>query len=385
MFRLKTIRSSDRGSLGRALFIAAAGLFAPPFAHAHFILVAPDSWMSQDSFGNPQKLGPCGDEGGGTPSGRVTPFHPGETISVTINEVITHPGHYRVALAVNDRSELPADPLVTPVTGDPCGSAAIQSPPVFPILADNVLPHVQAFAGPQTFAVTLPSDITCTKCTLQVLEFMSSHGAPCFYHHCADISIQNEVVVCGDGEIQTGEQCDDGNTLSNDGCDSQCSLECGTIAQSRLTLGRLDTSPGDDTLSFQGMLTLPSPVSPMLDPLTNGIRLVIDGLAGTELDLALPPGSSGWSVNGARTRWAYRNTSAAPPAGIQKMVIYDKSTVTPGLVRYVVRGKAQSAEISATDLPLTARMIISPTGRQCGDASFASCTFNPSGNKLKCQ
>ena len=96
-------------------------------------------------------------------------------------------------LAVNDRSELPAAPQVTPKAGDPCGSAAIQSPPAFPILVDNALPHTRAFGAPQTFMVTLPTDVTCTKCTLQVLEFMSSHGAPCFYHHCADISIQGEV------------------------------------------------------------------------------------------------------------------------------------------------------------------------------------------------
>ena len=146
--------------------------------------------MSQDSLGLPEKLGPCGEEGGGTATGKVTAFHPGQTISVTINEVIPHPGHYRVALAVNNRSELPAEPMVTPSAGDPCGSATIQSPPTFPILADNVLPHTQPFDAPRTFAVTLPANVTCTKCTLQVLEFMSHHGAPCFYHHCADISIQ---------------------------------------------------------------------------------------------------------------------------------------------------------------------------------------------------
>ena len=31
-------------------------------ARAHFELQAPACWMSQDSFGLPQKLGPCGDE-----------------------------------------------------------------------------------------------------------------------------------------------------------------------------------------------------------------------------------------------------------------------------------------------------------------------------------
>ncbi len=194
MHRLRAIRSRRRRALGRALLLGAVGVFAPAVAYAHFILVTPDSWMSQDSLGLPEKLGPCGDEGGGTLTGKVTAFHPGQTISVTINEVVTHPGHYRVALAVDNRSELPAEPMVTPTAGDPCASAAIQSTPTFPILADNVLPHTQAFAGPQTFTVTLPTGVTCDKCTLQVLETMSSHPAPCFYHHCADISIQEESV-----------------------------------------------------------------------------------------------------------------------------------------------------------------------------------------------
>ena len=122
--------------------------------------------MSQGLFGDPQKLGPCGDEGGGTATGKVTAFRPGQTIEVTIDEKIYHPGHYRVALAVEDRSELPPPPVVTAVGSDPCGSAEIQDPPVFPVLADNLLPHTQPFEGPQTFTVTLPSDVTCTRCTL---------------------------------------------------------------------------------------------------------------------------------------------------------------------------------------------------------------------------
>ena len=181
--------------LGCAILAAIAAAFAPERVYAHFILVTPDAWMSQDAFGLPEKLGPCGNEGGGTPTGKVTAFQPGETIMVTINEVVPHPGHYRVALSLNDRSELPPEPVVTPTADDPCGSVGIQSPPIFPILADNMLPHTQAFAEPQTFAVTLPNDVTCTKCTLQVLEFMSSHGAPCFYHHCADISIQGALEI----------------------------------------------------------------------------------------------------------------------------------------------------------------------------------------------
>ena len=194
MLGFEAMRTARRQALGGAFLIGIAAVFVPALAHAHFVLVTPDSWMSQDSLGLPEKVGPCGDEVGGMPTGKVTAFHPGQTISVTIAEVIAHPGHYRVALAVNDRSELPAEPDVMPKGNDPCGSAAIQYPPTFPILADNVLPHTQPFGGPQTFTVTLPMDVTCTKCTLQVLEFMSLHSAPCYYHHCADISIEAEPV-----------------------------------------------------------------------------------------------------------------------------------------------------------------------------------------------
>jgi len=163
--------------------------------------------MSQDSLGLPEKLGPCGDEGGGTPTGVVTAFHPGETITVTLNEVIFHPGHYRIALGVNDRSELPAEPTVT-VGSTPCGSVDIQNPPVFPVLADGVFPHTAPFSTPQSVQVTLPANVNCTKCTLQVIEFMSDHPlnnpGGCFYHHCADISIQAGGAGAGDAGSAAG-------------------------------------------------------------------------------------------------------------------------------------------------------------------------------------
>src|SRR6185503_12626570 len=67
-----------------------------------------------------------------------------------------------------------------------------QTPPTYPVLADGMLVHTEAFSSPQSFEVTLPTNVTCTHCTLQVLEFMSAEvggNGFCFYHHCADISI----------------------------------------------------------------------------------------------------------------------------------------------------------------------------------------------------
>jgi len=165
-------------------------------ADAHFVLQSPPTWMTQDSLGLPEKLGPCGDEYDGTdaavPTGTVTAVREGQKIKVTINEVIFHPGHYRIALA-KKRSDLPAEPVVTEA-GTPCGSAAIQDPPVFPVLADGVFVHTTAFTAPQTIEVQLPAGFTCPDCTLQVIEFMAQHGlnvpGGCFYHHCADLAIQ---------------------------------------------------------------------------------------------------------------------------------------------------------------------------------------------------
>jgi MYXO-CTERM domain-containing protein len=185
----------------------AAILLPAATARAHFVLDAPACWMSQDAAGLPEKLGPCGDEGGGTPTGIVTEFQTGQTITVTIDEKIFHPGHYRIALAVNDRSQLPAEPPVTAGT-TPCGSVPIQNPPQFPVLADGVFVHTAPFSAPQTTQVTLPPNVTCSKCTLQVIEFMSDHPlnnpGGCFYHHCADISIQDTPVMNGDGGSTTG-------------------------------------------------------------------------------------------------------------------------------------------------------------------------------------
>src|SRR4051794_27003402 len=117
-------------------------------AHAHFNLQAPACSRSQDSLGSPQKLGPCGDEAGGTPTSKVTAFQTGQMITVTTDETIYPPGHYRTALAANDRSELPAEPMVPPGAGTPCGSVPVQNPPQFPVLADGILEHSAPFSAP---------------------------------------------------------------------------------------------------------------------------------------------------------------------------------------------------------------------------------------------
>lgn len=55
---------------------------------------------------------------------------------------------------------------------------------------------------------------------------------------------------------------------------------CGILAQPTVTLGKLATPPGDDTLTMQGSVTLPVPADPPLDPLTNGIQVLLGSAKG---------------------------------------------------------------------------------------------------------
>ncbi|MCC7380340.1 MAG: lytic polysaccharide monooxygenase [Deltaproteobacteria bacterium] len=163
-------------------------------ARAHFVLVAPACYSEQSSLGLPLKSAPCGQADPGVPvvlTGEVTQLEAGSMVTITIDETIYHPGHYRVALAA-DQASLPADPPVTPGT-TPCGTTVIDPNPTLPLLADGLLVHTAPFSGERSVQVQIPANMTCQNCVLQVVEFMSNHGlnnpGGCFYHHCAVVTI----------------------------------------------------------------------------------------------------------------------------------------------------------------------------------------------------
>ena len=205
------MRNAARLFLG--LSLGALSFVASP-VNAHFVLEEPPANNVQDAQGNPQKDGPCG--GDANPTGDITAFQSGQTITITIDETIFHPGHYRVAIA-QEPSGLPEEPPVTIVGSDQCGSVPIMDPPVFPVLADGMLLHETAFPGPQTFEVTLPDDYLCEGCTLQILEFMSNHAAPCFYYHCATVTVQSEPVVSSPASSSASGSSSGGNGAGGNG------------------------------------------------------------------------------------------------------------------------------------------------------------------------
>jgi hypothetical protein len=184
-------RSSVLLLAGSALAVLA------PYAMAHFRLLAPQGWLVENDLGDPQKLAPCGSTSAnaGTPTDIVTKLQGGQLLHIKLQETVFHPGHYRIALAVNSRAELPPDPeAVTHDSekGPQSVSAPIQDPPQLPVLADGLFVHTTRQTTPFETDVQLPN-INCPKCTLQIVEFMAQHGinkdGGFYYHHCADIQI----------------------------------------------------------------------------------------------------------------------------------------------------------------------------------------------------
>ena len=187
------MRTSIRLLLSAFAFLAVFQIHAA----AHFTLLEPGSWLMENKLGDPQKLGPGGGTSAdaGMPTGVVSQVKGGQKLKIRVQETVYHPGHYRVALAVNSRSELPPDPdVVTKDSerGPRSVSATIQNPANPLVIVDGLWAHTARTTEPFETEIELPN-INCKKCTLQIIQFMAEHGKNAdgdySYHHCAELAI----------------------------------------------------------------------------------------------------------------------------------------------------------------------------------------------------
>lgn len=188
---------TKRTAIGLGIFAALSSVVVVPFVNAHFRLLEPASWIMDNALGDPQKLAPCGgtSKDAGTPTNAVTKVQGGSQLHIKIKETVFHPGFYRIALAVNSRAELPPDPqpVTVPTDNGPRSVAGtIHFPPQIPILADGIFQHTTPATALWETDIQLPN-VTCEKCTLQVIQFMAEHmlnkDGDYTYHHCADLQI----------------------------------------------------------------------------------------------------------------------------------------------------------------------------------------------------
>lgn len=168
-------------------------------AAPHFKLLEPVSWLVENDRGDPQKAGPCGGSNAdwGKESYVINEAKGGQKQHLKFQETVYHPGHFRVALAVNSPTELPPDPVVTTrdsERGPMSVTAVTQDPPQAPVLADGLFVRTTRPAALEVFEtdIELPN-INCDHCVLQVVQFMSEHAfnnpGGYTYHHCAIMHI----------------------------------------------------------------------------------------------------------------------------------------------------------------------------------------------------
>ena len=182
----------------RASLVTLGLVLAPTVSQAHFRLLAPASWLVENQLGDPQKAGPCGGTNAdfGKPTFAVTDVKGGSQLHVKVQETVYHPGHFRIALAVNSPTELPVDPKAMTMPNDKgvmiSVSGEIMNPVAPPVLVDGIWQHNAKSADPFETDVTVPN-INCKSCTLQVVQFMEMHGpnnpGNYTYHHCAMLHI----------------------------------------------------------------------------------------------------------------------------------------------------------------------------------------------------
>jgi hypothetical protein len=173
-------------------------LTCAPLAVGHFKLIEPASWLVEGANGDPQKAAPCGgtSQNPGMPSNAIGKITGGTKLHLKVQETVFHPGYYRVALAVNSRAELPKDPDVVTAQGargPQSVAGTIMYPVRPPVLADGLFPHTERPA-PMFWETDIDiPNISCPKCTLQIIQFMAAHGLNAdgdySYHHCADLQI----------------------------------------------------------------------------------------------------------------------------------------------------------------------------------------------------
>ena len=203
-----------------ALFLAAPAL-------AHISLEQAGTHKSR--YGDTElKAGPCGLEGGkrGT---HVYTYEPGQTITVSVKEYVSHPSYFRIAFDADGDDDFKPPASIKPIDparmcpdgpGDHCGTSDFyNSPAVLPGM-DNLDPHLATpGAGTRfTWKVTLP-DVECLNCTLQLIQVMEDDGPHGPYDPAPGVGIADVYYQCIDLVLKRSADGGTAPAVPAHGCD----------------------------------------------------------------------------------------------------------------------------------------------------------------------
>jgi hypothetical protein len=189
---------------------------------------------------------------------------------------------------------------------------------------------------------------------------------------CAlDDPVCGDGLVCGDETCEADNDCGSGEACESCRCVNRPACESG-IGMAKASL-RLRAEPF--SLRLKGEAVIPRPWRGV-DPVANGVRVVVDALRGAGgVDATMPGGALqdgvGWKVNDAGTRWTYTDP-AGSRAGVTRVVLQDRSSTADGLLRWTVQ--ARGGVVTLPDASQVRTAVVAGDALEC-----AAILWNPPG------
>lgn len=203
-----------------------------------------------------------------------------------------------------------------------------------------------------------------------------SCGDPCT--GCAGCVCAQTPVVCGDAVVCGTETCESDGDCGGDQVCQSCRCVNPSPCASGLVLRKPKQSVRVSTgaLSVKAEAVIPTPFA-AVNPPANGVRVVIDATSGGGLIDAALPGGQAWTVNGAGNKWTYRDRTGAV-AGVTKAIVQDKSAKEDGLLLVSVKGKGGTFTLPA---PASARTtVVFGAASECAQSLWNG----PGGSRPRC-
>ena len=174
-----------------------------------------------------------------------------------------------------------------------------------------------------------------------------------------------------------------------------CPLACAspvTLTDSVIRITHIDTPPGDDSLAFNGRMLITHPFDPPLDPITNGVGIVITDQLGTSvLDATIPGGDYdsqtkvGWRLSSTGKRWRYINKGSTPADGITSIVIKNLFSRQPGLIDFSIKGRRGDYVVAPPAMTLTGTLVLDPPTAETGQCGVGTSTCINDPRSVRCR
>lgn len=217
--------------------------------------------------------------------------------------------------------------------------------------------------------------------------------------------------ACGNGVVETGEACDDGNGDDEDGCDNDCHVSLcrngGTLEKVQLEVKGIGGPPGTQKLSLQGLLRFPTGTPLDLNLTDLGAQVYVAGMGIQPIELidlsvatqSIPPGSrgtgcdrsvDGWTATGRRSFYRNRSNAINPPVcssgsarGLKYLSFADRRDAQLGAIKWKLQAKGLTIfgdrSSSEIDDAIRVTLVLGRTATagsagKCATVTLANCS-----------